>query len=90
MELSIEVTREDLMQAAENLVYTQSLNEDIEANEEAIASVIKNHLEKAIEEILTNPKKHLTLDEWKQVNDCCLMSYSAYIKMMNRDIPYPI
>lgn len=90
MKLSIEVTKEDLMQAAENLIYTQSLDRDTEADEEAIALVIKEHLEKAIEEILSNPEKYLTPNEWQQINKCFVMNYSAYIKMMNRDIPYPL
>ncbi len=36
MELSIEVTKEELLQAAENLIYTQSLDKDTEVDEEAI------------------------------------------------------
>ena len=36
MELSIEVTKEELLQAAENLIYTQNLDKDTEADEEAI------------------------------------------------------
>lgn len=94
MKLTIEVTEEELMQAAENLVYTQSLDKDTEADYEAIAVIIKEHLkkalEKAIENILSDPENYLKSDEWSEVNKCFIMSYSAYQKMMDRDIPYPL
>ena len=88
MKLTIEVTEEELMQAAENLVYTQSLDKDTEADYEAVARIIKEHLEKAIENILSDPENYLKPDEWSQVNKCFVMSYSAYRKMMEQDIPY--
>ena len=90
MELSITVTKEELIQAAQNLVYTQSLNEDTEADEKAIALIIKQHLESAIEDILSDTEKYLKPDEWSQVNQHFVMSPKAYQKLMNRDIPYPI
>lgn len=98
MKLTINVTKEELLQAAENLVYTQSLDKDTEAETEAcreadlceIAVVIKEHLEKAIEDILSNPENYLKAEEWEQVNKCFVMNYSAYKRMMDRDIPYPI
>lgn len=90
MKLAIEVTEEELMQAAENLIYDLVLDKDTEADEKAIAVIIKEHLEKAVEDILSNPEKYLKPDEWSEVNKCLLMSYSAYIKMMEQDIPYPL
>lgn len=90
MKLEIIITKEELLQAAENLVYTQSLDKDTEANEEAIALVIKEHLEKAIEDILSDPENYLKPDEWSQVNKCFIMSPDAYKRMMDRDIPYPV
>ncbi len=90
MELSIEVTKEELLQAAENLIYTQSLDKDTEVDEEAIAKIIKKHLEGVIEDILSDPENYLKPDEWSEVNKCFMMSYSAYRKMMEQDIPYPI
>ena len=90
MKLSIEVTQDELIQAAQNLIYTQSLDEDTEANEEAIALVIKQHLECVIEDILSDAEKYLKPDEWSQINKCFVMKYSAYKKMMEQDIPYPI
>ena len=38
------------MQAAENLVYTQSLDRDTEVDEKASAVIIKEHLESAVAE----------------------------------------
>lgn len=90
MKLIIEVTEEELMQAAENLIYDLVLDKDTEADYEAIAVIIKEHLEKAVEDILSNPEKYLKPDEWSEVNKCLLMSYSAYRKMMEQDIPYPL
>ena len=57
MKLIITVTPDELIQAAENLIYLQSLDKDTEADEEAIANIIKQHLESEIEERITNPEK---------------------------------
>ena len=71
MKLEIIITKEELLQAAENLVYTQSLDKDTEADEEAIAVVIKEHLEEAIEDILSNPENYLkAIENWiENIND---------------------
>jgi hypothetical protein len=90
MKLSIEITRDELIQAAQNLIYTQSLDKDTEANEEAIALIIKQHLESVIEDILSDAEEYLKPDEWSQVNKCFTMNYSAYKKLMNQDITYPL
>lgn len=90
MKLEITITPEELLQAASNLVFEQNLDKDTEADEEAIALIIKEHLEKAIEDILSDPENYLKPDEWSQVNKCFVMSPDAYKKMMDRDIPYPI
>ncbi len=55
-----------------------------------IAQIIKKHLEGVIEDILSDPENYLKPDEWSEVNKCFMMSYSAYRKMMEQDIPYPI
>lgn len=68
MELSIEVTRDELIQAAQNLIYDLVLDKDTEADEEAIAVIIKEHLESAIEERLSNPDQYLKPNEWSQVS----------------------
>lgn len=94
MELVIKVTTEELDQAVENLVYfiinSQNLNEDVEIDERAIALVIKQHLESRIEEILSDPENHLNKDEMSEIEKYFSMPYSAYLKMMERDISYPI
>jgi hypothetical protein len=90
MKLSIEITSDELIQAAQNLIYTQSLDKDTEADEEAIALIIKQHLESVIEDILSNAEKYLKPEEWTQVNNCFTMNYFAYQKLMNQDIPYPL
>ena len=89
MKLIITVTPDELIQAAENLIYLQSLDKDTEADEEAIANIIKQHLESEIEERITNPEKYLKPEEWEEVNKCFVMSPTAFKKMMDRDIPYP-
>ena len=90
MKLEITITKEELLQAAENLVYTQSLDKDTEVDEEAIAGIIKEHLEKVIEDILSDPENYLKPKEWTEVNKCFTMPYSAYQKMMEQDIPYSL
>jgi hypothetical protein len=94
MELVIKVTIEELDQAVENLVYfiinNQNLNEDVEIDEQAIALVVKQHLESKIEEILSDPEKYLNNDEMSEVEKHISMPYSAYRKMTERDISYPI
>ena len=82
--------KKNYFKSRENLVYTQSLDKDTEAETEAIAVVIKEHLEKAIEDILSNPENYLKAEEWSRVNKCFVMNYSAYKRMMDRDIPCPI
>ncbi len=94
MELTIKITEEDLMQAAENVVYfinyNQNLHPDSEIDEKAIAVIIKQHLENKIEDIISKPEQYLTSKEMEEVEKCFSMPYSAYIKMMERDIPYPL
>ena len=55
-----------------------------------IAVIIKQHLENKIEDIISNPEQYLTSKEMEEVEKCFSMPYSAYIKMMERDIPYPL
>lgn len=88
MKLTITVTEEELLQAAENLVY-EKLNKDTFCDEKAIANIIKEHLELKIEEVISNPEDHLNPDELSKVNQQIYLSDHAYKKMMNRDIPYP-
>ena len=89
MILEIKVTQEELLQAAKNLIYLQSLDKDTEANQEAIANIIKQHLEYEIEERISNPEKYLKPEEWEQISNCFIMSPTAYQRMMNQDIPNP-
>ncbi|MGL6344735.1 MAG: hypothetical protein ACRC80_36990 [Waterburya sp.] len=88
MELTITVTKEELLQAAENLIYNE-LDEDTFSNDEAIATIIKEHIEFLIEDIISNPENHLNADELSRVNQNVFLSDKAYKKMMDRDIPYP-
>ncbi|MDJ0589865.1 MAG: hypothetical protein QNJ72_07695 [Pleurocapsa sp. MO_226.B13] len=88
MKLEITVTKEDLYQAVENLIYDQ-LDEDTFSNDEAIAIIIKQHIESQIEDIISNPENHLNSDELSRVNQNVYLSDNAYKKMMDRDIPYP-
>ena len=94
MELVIKVTAEEIDQAVENMVYfiinNQNLNPNVEVDEKAIAEIIKHHLENRIEEILSDPEQYLNKDEMSEVEKYISMPYSAYLKMMERDIPYPI
>jgi hypothetical protein len=88
MKLIIKVTKEELIQAAENLIYDQ-LDEDNFADLEAIAKIIKNHLESMIENIICNPEEYLNPEEKNQANKYVYLTDYAYRKMMDRDIPYP-
>ena len=89
MKLEIIVTKEELLQAVENLIYDQ-LDEDTISDDEAIANIIKQHIELKIEDIISNPENHLNSDELSRVNQNVYLSDRAYRKMMDRDIPYPI
>ncbi|MBE9044948.1 hypothetical protein IQ255_11105, partial [Pleurocapsales cyanobacterium LEGE 10410] len=51
MKPEIIVTKEDLYQAVENLIYGQ-LDEDTFSDDEAIATIIKQHIESKIEDII--------------------------------------
>ena len=95
MKLEIIVTKEELLQAAENLIYDQ-LDEDTFSDDEAmpsasfaIATIIKEHIESKIEDIISNPENYLNSDELSRVNQNVFLSDKAYKKMMDRDIPYP-
>jgi CO dehydrogenase/acetyl-CoA synthase gamma subunit (corrinoid Fe-S protein) len=88
MKLIINVTKEELIQAAENLIYDQ-LDEDNFADLEAIANIIKNRLEIIIEDVIIEPKKHLKPEELDQVDKHVYLTDYAYRKMIDRDIPYP-
>jgi hypothetical protein len=88
MKLKIIVTKDELIQAAENLIYDQ-LDEDNFANLDAIANIIKNHLEVTIENIICNPEEYLNPEEKNQANKYVYLTDYAYRKMMDRDIPYP-
>lgn len=89
MKLEITVTKEELLQAVENLIYDQ-LDEDTFSDDEAIATIIKEHIESKIEDIISNPENHLNSDELSRVNKNVFLSDKAYRKMMDRDIPYPV
>lgn len=88
MNLSINVSQEDILQAVENLIHDK-IDEDTFANEQAIASIIKNHLQVTIENIICNPEEYLNPEEKNQVDKCFYLTDYAYRKMMDRDIPYP-
>jgi len=88
MKLTITVTQEELLQAVENLIYDK-LDEDTISDDQAIATIIKQHIESKIEDIISNPESHLSSDELSRVNKCVYLSDKAYKKMMDRDIPYP-
>lgn len=88
MKLEIIVTKEDLYQAVENLIYDQ-LDEDTFSDDEAIATIIKQHIEFLIEDIISSPEDYLSSDELLRVNQNVYLSDNAYKKMMDRDIPYP-
>jgi len=96
MKLTINVTKEELLQAAENLINDQ-LDEDTfadlnaigYASAERIAKIIKNHLESMIENIIGNPEDYLNPEEINQANKYVYLTDHAYRKMMDRDIPYP-
>jgi hypothetical protein len=88
MKLTINVTKEELLQAAENLINDQ-LDEDTFADLNAIAKIIKNHLESMIENIIGNPEDYLNHEEINQANKYVYLTDHAYRKMMDRDIPYP-
>ena len=88
MKLAITVTKDELIQAVENLIYDR-LDEDTFSDDEAIAEIIKQHIESIIEDIISNPEQHLNSDELSRVNKYVYLSDKAYQKMMDRDIPYP-
>ena len=87
MNLTITVTKDELLQAVENLIYDQ-LDEDTLSDDEAIANIIKEHIESKIEDIISNPENHLSSDELSRVNKFVYLSDKAYKKMMDRDLPY--
>ncbi|MGL5075508.1 MAG: hypothetical protein ACRDBG_06650 [Waterburya sp.] len=88
MKLIINITKEELLQAAENFINDQ-LDEDTFADLNAIANIIKNHLEVTIENIICNPEDYLNPEEKEQANKYVYLTDHAYRKMMDRDIPYP-
>ena len=87
MNFTITVTKEELLQAVENLIYDK-LDEDTFSDDEAIATIIKQHLESKIEDVISNPENHLNRDELLKVDKHIYLSNHAYKKMMDRDIPY--
>lgn len=93
MNLQITVTVEEFLQAASNLSYfiinDQNLNENVEVDEKAIAEIIKSHLERKVESILNDPEQYLNSDEMSEVEKHISMPYLDYLKMMDRDLPYP-
>lgn len=87
------VEADEMQQSVENLTYyiinDQNLNKNVEIDNDAIADIIKNHLQNKIEDILSNPEEHLSRSEMSEVERFISMPYADYLKMMNRDIPYP-
>lgn len=88
MNFIITVTKAEVLQAVENLVY-EKLDEDTLSDDEAIAIIIKEHLELLIENVISEPEKHLSTDELSKVDRHIYLSEHAYKKMMDRDIPRP-
>lgn len=82
--MNIEITQEEIIEATQNLIYDRALNDATEADEKAIAQLIKNCLESAIEDIMNNPEQYLDSDKLEQ---CFPMSHSNYQKLMERSIP---
>jgi hypothetical protein len=101
MNLQITIITEEFLQAASNLSYfiikEQNLNRNVEIKEKAFAKgaakltaeIIKHHLENKIDNILSNPEDYLNSDEMSEVEKFISMPYTDYLKMMDRDIPYP-
>lgn len=89
----VTVQADEIQQSVENLTYyiinDQNLNENVEIDDNAIAKIIENHLRNKIEEILSDPEEHLSKSEMSEVERFISMPYADYLKMMNRDIPYP-
>jgi hypothetical protein len=60
MTLHLEITEEDIRQATENLVYELESNfPDSIADEDAIALLVKEHLESVIKSYISSPKSRL-------------------------------
>ena len=82
--MNIEITQEEINESVQNLIYDHSTDEGTEADEKAIAQLIKNRLESAIEDIMNNPEQYLDSDKLEQ---CFPMSHLNYRKLMERSIP---
>lgn len=83
---TLEVASEEIIESAQNLIYDLSPSEDIEVDEEGIASLILHCLESATEDILNYPTKYL---DSAQLDRCFHLSYPSYLKLMEVDIPLP-
>ena len=84
-EIVLAITQSELEEATENLIYDY-VNSDTEADEKAIAQLIKNRLQSITEDILNNPQKYLDSQELEQ---CFSLSDSSYRKLMELSIPLP-
>lgn len=88
----IVVEEDEIQQSVENLTYfiinDQNLNENVEVDNNAIADIIKNHLQNKIKEILSDPEEHLSKREMSEVEKFISLPYTDYLKQMNQDIPY--
>ncbi len=78
------ITQEELESATENLIYERISGTGIEADEKAIAQLLKTYLRNTIENILNNPEQYLDSDELEK---CFSMSYQSYLKLMEQSIP---
>ena len=82
-EIVLAITQEELEEATENLIYDYA-NSDTEADEKAIAQLLKTHLRNTSENILNNPEQYLDSDELEK---CFSMSYQSHLKLMEQSIP---
>ena len=82
--MNIEITQSEIIEATQNLIYDHALGDDTEADEKAIAQLIKNRIQAVIEDILNDPEQYLDSDELEQ---CFPMSHLNYRKLMERSIP---
>ncbi|WP_036489143.1 hypothetical protein [Myxosarcina sp. GI1] len=90
LHLHLEITEEDIKQATENLICElESDYPDGIADEDAIASLIKSHLESIVESFISSPTSHLDKSTLSQVESCFKMPYSAYRRVMSEAVPFP-
>ena len=68
-DITIAIT--DLNDAIENIIYDEYSEYDERINRESIKKVLKEHLEYAIEEILSEPLEHFKNDKkfWRDLKD---------------------